>query len=94
MIGLAIGCALIGLGCGLAVKGPFASAWWRSKATIAEARTEALEVELTIARQIAAAGGERYLRRLARCRGCVTCNPEPRGPGDPDYDTKLIGDLP
>jgi type VI protein secretion system component VasK len=86
------------LACALLV-GLFAGGWlgWYAadvRTADTDARIKALEGQVATARQIADASGERYLRRLRLCSGCVTCNLEPQGPGDPDYDVKLIGDTP
>ncbi len=77
MIELALALALIGLGCSMAVRGPIATAWWRHQATIADARTKALEAELAAAQMCVAAGRDVYLRRLEVCGDCPTCRPEP-----------------
>jgi hypothetical protein len=47
--------------------------------TAADARVKALESELAAIRQVAVTSRRVYLDRLARCRGCATCNPEPQG---------------
>jgi len=87
VIEFTIGVALVGFGCGLVAKGPLAAAWWRGQVTLAEARVAVLEGELERERELRADGRDVYLTRLARCRGCATCNPEPAGLADlADYE--------
>jgi hypothetical protein len=49
-------------------------------------RITALESELAALRMDVATGRDVYLRRLERCRGCATCNPEPTFADLPDYE--------
>lgn len=68
-------------------RGPLASAWWRGRCTIAEARIAFLEGEVDASRATLATARNAYLARLRRCDGCATCNPEPTGFADlPDYE--------
>jgi hypothetical protein len=56
--------------------------WSRAVDTTAQARIEVLEAELAHARESVAVGSAVYLKRLAWCRGCATCNPEPADLGE------------
>jgi hypothetical protein len=59
--------------------------WSRTVDVVAQARVEVLEAELAHARESVAVGTAVYLKRLARCQGCATCNP--LGFADlPDYE--------
>ena len=59
---------------------------WIRGDNAADQRIKVLEGELAAARMCVATGRDVYLTRLARCRGCATCNPEPQGFDLPDYE--------
>ncbi len=68
-----------------------ASALWRSRATIAEARMVSAEAERDNALATAAAVRDVYLAGIARCGACDGCNPEPQGFDLTDHE---LGDTP